>query len=103
MGGVFMGSYEPVENQNHIVTGYELELAKAITVGLNLDITPEEINPNAPLYGEGLGLDSIDMLEISLVVSREYGVQLRSDGADNLKVFSSLRNLNNYIQNHRTK
>ncbi len=103
MSGVYMGSGEPVENQKPVVTEHELELAKAITVGLNLDISPEEINPNSPLYGEGLGLDSIDMLEISLIVSRKYGVQLRSDGSDSLKIFSSLKSLNDYIQSHRTK
>lgn len=81
----------------------ELELAKALVAGLNLDVQPEEIEPDAPLYGEGLGLDSIDMLEISLVLARDYGVQLRSDNPDNQKIFSSLRNLNHYIQAHRTK
>lgn len=81
----------------------ELNLAKAIVAGLNLDVAPEEIDPEAPLYGDGLGLDSIDMLEISLVITREYGVQLRSDNPDNKQIFSSLRNLNTYIQAHRTK
>jgi acyl carrier protein len=81
----------------------ELNLAKAIVAGLNLDVSPEEIDPEAPLYGDGLGLDSIDMLEISLVITREYGVQLRSDNPDNKEIFSSLRKLNTYIQAHRTK
>lgn len=81
----------------------ELGLAKAIVTALNLDLAPEEIDPDAPLYGEGLGLDSIDMLEISLVVARDYGVQLKSDDPDNQKIFSSLRNLNNHIQARRTK
>jgi acyl carrier protein len=81
----------------------ELSLAKAIVAGLNLDVRPEEVDPEAPLYGDGLGLDSIDMLEISLVITREYGVQLRSDNPDNKAIFSSLRKLNTYIQAHRTK
>lgn len=84
-------------------TEQELELAQAIVVALNLDVLPQDINPNAPLYGDGLGLDSIDMLEIALVVSRNYGFQLRSDDENNLQVFSSLRSLNQYIQVHRTK
>ena len=66
-------------------------------------MSPEEIDPKAPLYGEGLGLDSIDMLELALVVSRNYGFQLRSDDENNLQVFSSLRSLNRHIQTHRTK
>ena len=66
-------------------------------------MSPEEIDPKAPLYGEGLGLDSIDMLELALVVSRNYGFQLRSDDENNLQVFSSLMSLNRHIQTHRTK
>lgn len=85
------------------IADQEFELANALVVALNLDIAPKEINPNAPLYGDGLGLDSIDMLEIALVVSRNYGLQLRSDDESNSQVFSSLRSLNQHIQKHRTK
>jgi acyl carrier protein len=81
----------------------ELNLAKAIVSALNLDMAPQDIDPDAPLYGDGLGLDSIDMLEISLVVARDYGVQLRSDDPQNRQIFGSLRNLNNFIQARRTK
>ena len=81
----------------------EKELAQLIVTSLNLEIAADDIEPEAPLYGEGLGLDSIDMLEIALVVSRNYGLQLRSDDEDNMRIFSSLRNLNQYIQAHRTK
>lgn len=77
------------------------ELAKAVVEALNLGIQPEEIDPDAPLYGDGLGLDSIDMLEISLVIARDYGVQLRSNNPDIQQIFSSLRKLNQYIQAHR--
>lgn len=84
-------------------SGEELELARAIVVALNLDMPAEEVDPNAPLYGDGLGLDSIDMLEIALVVSRNYGFQLRSDDENNMQIFSSLRSLNQHIQAHRTK
>lgn len=79
----------------------EKELAQLIVTSLNLEVSADEIDPEAPLYGEGLGLDSIDILELSLAISKTYGVQLKSDDADNNKIFSSLRNLNNHIQQHR--
>ncbi|MFZ2161632.1 MAG: phosphopantetheine-binding protein [Sideroxyarcus sp.] len=79
----------------------ELELAQLIVTSLNLEVSAGEIEPDAPLYGEGLGLDSIDILELSLAISKNYGVQLKSDDADNSKIFSSLRNLNQHIQQHR--
>lgn len=84
--------------------GLEQELAQHIITALNLDISPEKIDPLAPLYGdEGLGIDSIDVLEISLVLTKQYGVQLRSDDEHNAEIFASLRNLANHIQQHRTK
>ncbi len=79
------------------------EVAGLITSALNLDISPEEIAPDSPLYGEGLGLDSIDILEVALVVSKRFGFQLRSDDADNLRVFSSLASLTQHIAANRTK
>lgn len=79
----------------------ELELAQLIVTSLNLEVSAGEIEPEAPLYGDGLGLDSIDILELSLAISKNYGVQLKSDDADNSKIFSSLRNLNQHIQQHR--
>ena len=84
-------------------TPEELELARLIVSTLNLEIGATEINPVAPLYGEGLGLDSIDILELSLAISKAYGIQLRSDDENNLKIFSSLRSLARHIQQHRTK
>lgn len=81
----------------------EKELAQLIVTSLNLEVAADEIEPEAPLYGEGLGLDSIDILELSLAISKTYGVQLKSDDADNNKIFSSLRNLNEHIQQHRPK
>ena len=81
----------------------EKELAQLIVTSLNLEVSADEIEPDAPLYGEGLGLDSIDILELSLAISKTYGVQLKSDDADNSKIFSSLRNLNAHIQQHRAK
>lgn len=70
---------------------------------LNLKMDSKEIDPNAPLFGEGLGLDSIDALEIALVVSQNYGYKLRSDDPDNVKIFSCLRSLCEAIEKNRTK
>ena len=84
--------------------GFEKELAQHIITALNLDISLAEIDTLAPLYGdEGLGIDSIDVLEISLVLTKQYGVQLRSDDENNAKIFASLRNLANHILQNRTK
>lgn len=77
------------------------EVARLLVTELNLEMAPEDIDPAAPLYGEGLGLDSIDILEVSLVVSKRYGVQLRADDADNEKTFASLASLCDYIAAHR--
>ncbi len=80
----------------------EEELARLIVKTLNLDIPVSEIDPEAPLFGEGLGLDSIDVLEIALAISQTYGVQLRSDDQNNAEIFKSLRSLNDHIQGRRT-
>ena len=80
----------------------EIELAELIVSALNLDVAAASIDPDAPLYGEGPGLDSIDILEIALVISKKYGVKVRSDDENNSKIFSSLRALSSHIQKHRT-
>jgi acyl carrier protein len=79
------------------------EVAGLIVEALNLEVAPVDIDPDKPLYGEGLGLDSIDILEIALVVSKQYGVQLRADSEENERIFGSLRQLTDYISVHRTK
>jgi acyl carrier protein len=79
------------------------EVAVLMIESLNLEITEDQIDPDAPLYGEGLGLDSIDVLEVALEVSKRYGLQLRSDGEDNKIIFSSLRSLSDYIAAQRTR
>ena len=81
----------------------ELELARLIVTALNLEIRAEEVDPVAPLYGEGLGLDSIDILEVALAVSKAYGVKLRAGDESNRGIFSSLRSLNQHIQQHRSR
>ncbi len=78
-----------------------LELKQHLIEELNLeDITPEEIEDDAPLFGEGLGLDSIDALEIILILEKFYGVKL-SNSAEAKPVFRSVRTLAEYIVNNR--
>ncbi len=79
------------------------EVAALIVSALNLDMAPADIEADAPLFGDGLGLDSIDVLEISLVISKRYGFQLKSDNEDNIRIFSSLRALATYIASQRTQ
>jgi len=79
------------------------EVAGLIVQALNLELSPQEIEPAAPLYGEGLGLDSIDILEIALAVTKKYGFQLRADSEDNTRIFSSLDSLTQHIAEHRAK
>jgi len=81
----------------------QLEVAQLIVEALNLEIQAADIVPEAPLYGDGLGLDSIDVLEISLVISKRYGLQLRADDQDNQSFFSSLSSLTAYIASQRTR
>ena len=81
----------------------EQEVAELIVQALNLEVSAGEIDPNAPLFREGLELDSIDMLEIALEVSKSYGFQLRSDDAENVNIFASLRALAAHIDRSRTK
>ncbi|HJY40904.1 MAG TPA: phosphopantetheine-binding protein [Steroidobacteraceae bacterium] len=80
----------------------ERELAELIVSALNLEgVAPAEIDPQAPLFKTGLGLDSIDALELALEISKRYGFQLRSDDENNIRIFSSLRSLAGHIQQHR--
>lgn len=81
---------------------HEREIAELIIKELQLeDMTPEDIDVNAPLFGEGLGLDSIDALELGLAVSKRYGFQLRSNEQENTQIFGSLGSLSRYIEAHR--
>ena len=79
------------------------EVAELMIESLNLEVSADKILPDAPLYGDGLGLDSIDVLEIALVVSKRYGVTLKADSADNQRIFSSLRSLADFIAANRTR
>jgi acyl carrier protein len=81
----------------------EREVAQLIVSALNLEVTPESIEADSDLYGDGLGLDSIDILEIALVVSKQYGIQIKTEGDDNFRIFKSLGSLSAYIAEKRTK
>jgi acyl carrier protein len=85
------------------LSALELELAELFVQALNLELRAEEINPADSLFGEGLGLDSIDILEVALEVSHRYGFQLRSDDENNHQIFRSLRSLAAHVALHRTK
>jgi acyl carrier protein len=82
----------------------EPELARLIVESLHLEgVEPGDIAPDAPLFGAGLGLDSLDMLELSMAIEQKYGVKLRSDDPDNEKIFASLRSLARHIHLQRTR
>ncbi|UPY37594.1 phosphopantetheine-binding protein [Sediminicoccus sp. KRV36] len=82
------------------VSELQLDLAQAIVTALKLEMDATDIAPDAPLFNEGLGLDSIDALEIAVCVSERYRVQLRSDDPDNKRIFASLRSLAVHIAAH---
>jgi acyl carrier protein len=81
----------------------ERELATLFVESLNLETPADQIDPEASLFGDGLGLDSIDILEVALEVSQRYGFQLRSDDENNQKIFQNLRSLAAHVAQHRTK
>ena len=88
---------------NLVTEEFRNEIANDIIQALNLDVSPSEISADAPLYGDGLGLDSIDILEIALVVSKKFGLQIKADNPDNASIFKSLNSLCDYILANRTK
>ncbi|CAJ0778135.1 MULTISPECIES: phosphopantetheine-binding protein [Ralstonia] len=82
----------------------EKELAALMIGELNLeDIQLDALSADTPLYGEGFGLDSIDILEVALLISKKYGFELRSGNPDNQKIFASLGSLAAYVAEHRTR
>lgn len=84
------------------LTAAQLELATLIVECLNLEgVEPASIDADAPLFGAGLGLDSIDALEIALAISKRYGLQLRSEDAASTRIFASLRELSAHVEQHR--
>jgi acyl carrier protein len=92
-----------VSLQFPIATVSARELAVLVVEALNLeDLDPATVDLGAPLFGEGLGLDSLDMLEISLVIQQRYGVKLKADGPNNAAIFASLQSLADYIGTMQT-
>lgn len=81
----------------------EAELADLFVSTLNLDMAASDIDPQGSLFGDGLGLDSIDILEIAMVISKKYGLQIKADSKDNERIFASLRSLAAHIAEHRSQ
>ena len=79
------------------------EIAGLVVSSLNLEVGAADIDPDAPLYKDGLGLDSIDILEVALVVSKRYGFKLKEDDQDNVRIFRSLNALAAHVAERRTK
>lgn len=82
-------------------TDQEMEIATLLVESLNLEVLAKDIDPEAPLYQEGLGLDSIDLLEISVILSKRYGIQIKSDDPDITRIFTSLRSLSTTVLERR--
>lgn len=92
-----------VDNASLTTNNLESEVANLIVSTLNLEMAAHDIDPDSPLYSNGLGIDSIDILELALAISKQYGCQMSSDDPDNKTIFSSLRHLTVYIATNRTK
>ncbi len=74
------------------------EMAGVVVEALNLDDKPDTVDVDASLFGDdGLGLDSIDILELALVISKKYGIELRADDPDNMQIFASIRALSHHV------
>lgn len=83
-------------------TPAEASLAQMLVDVLNLeDVEAHEIDPEEPLFGEGLGLDSIDALEIALAISQEHGVELKAEDENTKQAFASLRTLNAFVEQNK--
>lgn len=95
------GSFS-LEYPMSLQTTAERELADLLVESLNLEgVDAATIDPEAPLFNTGLGLDSIDALELALAVSKRYGFQLRSDNEENRRIFASLRALSAHIEENK--
>ncbi len=84
-------------------TPFEAEIAALIVASLHLEMSAEEIDPESALFTDGLGLDSIDALELALAISRDYGLELKSDDERNRSIFANLRSLARHVEQSRTK
>ncbi len=84
-------------------TAPERAVAGLLVDTLQLEVAADALDPNLQLFGEGLGLDFIDALELALAITRAYGFELRSDDERNHQIFASLRSLTSHIEAHRTR
>jgi acyl carrier protein len=82
---------------------FEQEVARLLVETLQLAMDPQDIVPDQPLFKDGLGLDSIDALEIAMEISQRYGINLKSDDDRYGQIFASLRSLAQYIEHNRTR
>ncbi len=80
----------------------KMQLKKQIIQFLNLSVAPEDIKDEEPLFGEGLGLDSIDSIELIVLLSREYGIEIK-DPKEGRKILTDINTMVDYIEKHRTK
>jgi len=85
------------------MTDLQQEIAQLIVEAVGLDLHASSIDPDAPLFGDVLGLDSIDILEIAVVVSKRYGIEMTSEDAVNARIFASLSALARYVEEMRTQ
>ena len=82
----------------------EQEIKELIISTLRLeDVSPESIDANAPIFGEGLGLDSIDALELGVAIQKKYGIKITADADENRRYFSSVSNLARFVQERRSQ
>jgi acyl carrier protein len=100
---IVMLDYQAAENGNAVIVSNQIEgeIAELIVQGLNLSIDAKDIDPDAPLFGEGLGLDSIDALEIALLIQKEYGAAIKQGDAQNAVIFTSIRSLSKFVVENR--
>lgn len=79
----------------------EKQIKELIVEALMLDdVRPEDIDSDAPLFAEGLGLDSIDALELAMAIDKKFGVRIRADDEQNRHIFANVKNLAGYVQQH---
>ena len=84
-------------------TEAELALAELLIEILNLeDIEAHEIEPEEPLFGDGLGLDSIDALEIALAIAQQHNVEMKAEDEVTKQAFATLRSLSTFVEEHKT-
>jgi len=101
MQNFIFGNYYPYIYINYFMEDLKTTLKQQIIDSLNLQgMKPGEIDDNAPLFGDGLGLDSIDSLELMVLLERNYGIKIE-DAREGRKILTSVQTMAEYIQQHR--